>query len=176
MRRTRLQKLTACALCTAVCAVCAQITIPFGGVPLTLQTFAVAFCGALLGLPLGLLPVLGYLVLGAVGVPVFSAFSGGIFVLAGQNGGFLWGFLLLALGCGLCKNRSLWKRLLSCGIGLLLCHLAGVLWYREVTGLSLWASILSASLPFLFKDTVSVWLACFVAKRLEKLCTLFRRA
>ncbi len=171
MRRTRLQKLTACALCIAVCAVCAQITVPLGGIPFTLQTFAVAFCGALLGLPLGLLPVLGYLALGAVGVPVFSAFSGGIFVLAGQNGGFLWGFLLLASGCGLCKNTSFWKRLLCCGLGLLLCHLVGVLWYRGVTGLSLLASILSGSLPFLCKDILSVWLACFAAKRLEKIHT-----
>ena len=81
-----------CAIGAALIAVCAWISIP-ADVPFTLQTFAIfAVCG-LLGGKRGTVSVLVYLLLGAVGVPVFSGMRGGIGVLAGPTGGFLWGYL-----------------------------------------------------------------------------------
>lgn len=86
----------------AVLAVMSQIAIPMpSGVPMTLQTFAVALAGAVLGWKLGALSALVYLLLGAAGVPVFSGMSGGLGVLLGKTGGFIFGFIFMALLCGL---------------------------------------------------------------------------
>ena len=98
----RTRNLTFTALFAAVIAVCAQITVPMpSGVSFTLQTFAVALAGYLLGAKYGTLTVLVYLLLGAVGAPVFSAFHGGFHILLGKTGGYLWGFLPMAFLCGL---------------------------------------------------------------------------
>ncbi len=175
MRRRRLQRLTACALGTALCGVCAQLALPLGGIPMTLQTFAAAFCGSYLGRRAGSVSVLVYLALGGIGLPIFAAFQGGPFLLVGQNGGFLWGFLCLAWACGMGASKrngnraSARKKLLWGGIGLLLCHALGILQYRAVTELSVSAAFLTASLPFLGKDLLSVWLAFLVAGRLKQI-------
>lgn len=82
------------AIMTAITAVFSQISIPMPlGVPMTMQTFAVTLAGVILGAKNGAVSMAVYLLLGAVGVPVFSGMRGGIGVLAGPTGGFLWGYL-----------------------------------------------------------------------------------
>lgn len=81
-------------LTIAIMAVSAWVTIPLGPVPFTLQMFAVTFAIVLLTPAQALAAISGYLLLGAVGLPVFSGMRGGIGVLAGPTGGFLWGYLL----------------------------------------------------------------------------------
>ena len=81
----------------AVLAVLSQISIPLpSGIPVTLQTFAVALCGYALGWKRGLLATAVYVALGLVGLPVFSGFSGGLGKLAGPTGGYILGFLAIA--------------------------------------------------------------------------------
>lgn len=162
----KLRKMTAAALLCAVIAVLAQITIPLpGGVPITLQTFAIALCGCCLGWKWGLVTVGIYLLLGGCGLPVFSSFGGGVGWLLGPTGGFLWGFLPLAFCCGL-RIKNQWTALGVSLIGLAACHLPGVIQFSVVTGNSLWQAFLIASLPYLLKDVVSVWLARWLSKRL----------
>ncbi|MBR6474866.1 MAG: biotin transporter BioY, partial [Lachnospiraceae bacterium] len=84
------------AIGAALIAACSWITIPFM-VPFTLQTFAVFTIVGLLGGRKGFLSILVYILLGAVGLPVFSGFKGGIGVLAGTTGGYIIGFLFIAL-------------------------------------------------------------------------------
>lgn len=156
-------------LFAALIIVCTHLSIPLpSGVPLTLQTFAVALGGFLLGPVYGTLAVAVYLLLGAAGLPVFSGFTGGIGRLVGPTGGFLWGFLLLAVGCGLGRDRTLPLRLLPGVAGLLLCHLLGALWYAYTAGLTFPAAALAVSLPFLPKDLASLVLALAFARLLEK--------
>ncbi len=93
VRASRTRSIAFCALSIAVLAVCAWVTVPFGPVPFTLQTFAVAFVVLALRPKEALASLGGYLLLGAVGLPVFSGMRGGLGVLAGPTGGFLWGFL-----------------------------------------------------------------------------------
>ncbi len=81
-------------LSIALLAVSAWVSIPFGPVPFTLQTFVVVFAFLVLTPKECAAALVGYLALGAVGLPVFSSMRGGIGVLAGPTGGFLWGFLL----------------------------------------------------------------------------------
>ena len=89
---------------TAVLAVLSIVTIPLPtGVPVTLQTFAMAFCGYVLGWKLGGASSALYLILGAIGVPVYAGMSGGFGALLGPAGGFIFGFIPMAMLCELKK-------------------------------------------------------------------------
>ncbi len=167
------------ALMTAIIAVLAQIIIPMPiGVPFTLQTFAVCLSGYLLGIKKGFYSVLCYIGIGACGLPVFSGMQGGIGVLvSGFTGGFLWGFIPLALLCGVGKHMK-WKKngkiltLLSGLTGVLLCHLIGVAQFSSVTSVDLVSAFLVTSLPYILKDIISLFLAYYfsiiISKRLRK--------
>lgn len=91
---SRTRSIAFVALTVAITAVSAWVTVPLGPVPFTLQIFAVAFMVLVLQPKEAIAAITAYLVLGAVGVPVFSGMRGGIGVLAGATGGFLWGYLL----------------------------------------------------------------------------------
>ena len=176
MRPIRLTQYIYAGLFAAVLAVLSQLAIPMpGAVPLTLQTFGVALCAYTLGWKFGTLSYLIYFLLGLSGVPVFSNFTGGINKLFGLTGGFLIGFFLLSIGCGLFTHyRRTWKmrkheQLLSllCGaIGLLLCHLLGVLHLTILANTSFVGSFLLASAPYLLKDFASVVAAFFLGKHI----------
>lgn len=175
MQKFRTIYLTIPALFAALIAALTLIPIPFSflGVPVTLQTFAVAFCGFLLGWKMGLCSVGLYLFLGAVGLPVFAGFQGGFQRLIGPTGGFLFGFLPLAACCGLavCFRRPWHRRvfgiLLGVG-GLLICHLFGVLQLTGVSKLQFWVAVSGASLPFLPKDLLSIFSAFALAFLLRR--------
>ena len=165
----RIRIVTFLAMFVAIITVCAQITVPMpSGVEFTLQTFAVALCGYLLGAKYGAAALLVYLLLGAVGAPVFSAFHGGFHVLVGKTGGYLWGFLPMAALCGLAhfgKGRVLpylW------GLpGLMMCHLCGTLQNMFLAGGGFWALLMVYSVPYLLKDVLSLAAAAMLAHRLR---------
>lgn len=169
--RENTKNLVLAALFTAITAILSQTAIPIpGGVPLTLQTFAVALCGYVLGVKWGLASISAYVLLGAVGVPVFSGFKGGIDTLFGTTGGFIFGFILFALICGLShsfKNRIL-AVLIGIG-GMLVCHLCGVIQFSIVYGSNFINSFLLVSLPYLLKDALSVIAAYFLSVYILKL-------
>ena len=156
------RKLTAAGVFCGVLAVIAQLILPLpSGVPLTLQTFAVALCGFCLGWKYGLATVGVYLLLGGAGLPVFSSFGGGIGWLLGPSGGYLWGFLPLVWGCGS-------KKMPLAFAGLAVCHAMGAVQLSLVAGHSLVQAFLVGSLPYLLKDAVSVWGAYRLAKKIPK--------
>lgn len=158
------------AVFAAVITLCAWISIPVpGGVVVTLQTFAVSLCGYFLGTVAGSAALAVYILLGAAGVPVFSSFNGGMGVLAGPTGGFLYGFFALVLLCGISSrlHTAVGRTLLGC-VGLLVCHLCGVLHFAAVTGSELWAAALAASVPYIIKDVLSIALAQWLSTALKK--------
>lgn len=159
------------ALFTALIAVSAFVTIPLpNGVPVTLQTLAVALTGYCLGVKRGVPALLAYILLGAAGAPVFSGFQSGPAVLVGKTGGFFVGFVFLVVACALgrrCENKAL--QIAVGMLGLLLCHLCGVLWFAHLTGTGFWASVAAVSLPFLLKDAVCIVGAMFLALRLRRI-------
>ena len=142
----------------AVISVLSILSIPMpSGVPVTLQTFAVALGGYVLGAKRGTAATVVYLLLGAVGAPVFAGMVGGLSCFVGYTGGFLWGFLFLALLCGVGIRRRNALLRLVCGMaGLLLCHFLGALQFSLVAGTSFGEGFLLASAPYLFKDVISV--------------------
>ena len=158
--------ITLTALFAVIIAVCSWICVPIGALPITLQTFAAALCGYVLGKGRGGAAVALYLLLGSIGLPVFSAMQGGFGVLLSPAGGFLFGFLAIAFCCGLKKEQ---KGGLFWGFfGIVICHLAGIIQFSLISKISLAAAFLSASLPFLVKDILCVWAAYLVAKRIKK--------
>ena len=148
-------------------SISAQISIPLpSGVPVTLQTFAVAFLGYSTTSKKGIKSILIYLLIGAVGIPVFAQANGGISTLLGLTGGFLFGFIFLIYFCSKAKIfNNLFIKILLGITGLLLCHICGIIQYSVLTGMSLINSAVLVSIPFLAKDIVSVLLAFLVTKK-----------
>ena len=158
----------------AVIAVLAQVALPMpSGVPVTVQTFAIALTGVVLGATLGMAAAGVYILLGAVGVPVFSGFAGGLGILFGKSGGFIWGFLFLALLCGLgCQIKN---KVVGWGlgiVGLAVCHLLGIFQFMVLMKMGFAESALLVSVPFLIKDVVSVAFAFVLGLQIRK--QLFR--
>ena len=163
------------AVCAVLMAVCSWISIP-ATVPFTLQTFAV-FCSlGLLGGKRGTAAILVYLLLGAVGVPVFAGFSGGIGILFGTTGGYLLGFILMGLiywlGERLSRN-SRGVRIISMILGLLLCYAFGTAWFmfvyaRQSGAIALGTALAWCVVPFLLPDLVKMALALLLSGRLRR--------
>lgn len=171
----RLQNIARCALFSALLCICAWIGIPFGDGVVTLQTFALFLTLNLLGGKEGCLVCLVYLLLGAVGLPVFSGFRGGVGMLLGTTGGFLWGFFLGCLvfwGITALLGRGFLPRLFGCIFCCLTCYGCGCLWYVAVyvqTFPTLWTAVTACVLPYVIPDSIKLALALFVSARLHRL-------
>lgn len=166
-------------LFTALMAVCSQIFIPTppGVPPVTMQTFAMFLAGGLLGWKKGTLSVLIYLILGLIGLPVFSRFTGGLGVLFGMTGGYIIGFVFTTLTIGLITEKlgkKLWVLILSMVAGLLLCYTFGTAWFMVVysnqTGpIGLWSALSLCVFPFLLFDAGKIAVAAILVNRLSHL-------
>lgn len=159
------------ALMAALICVAAPFVIPLGAVPLSLATFAVYLAGALLGGWRGAAAVCIYLLIGAVGLPVFSGFAGGLGQLFGVTGGFLVGYIPCALMTGLfCDSfpQRGWSMALGMALGTLCCYALGVIWYTVLTGADIPAALAVCVVPFLPADGLKIAAACGIAAPLKK--------
>lgn len=163
------------ALFTAFIAVCAWITvnIPIGVVPFTMQAFGVLCAAGILGAKRGTAAVALYILIGAVGLPVFSGFNSGIGFIFGATGGFLLGFLLTAFLVGLVVDKLGAKFLIlisAMAVGMLLCYAVGVAWFVFVydSGKGLGGALLSCVVPFLVPDALKILAASIVVNRVSK--------
>jgi biotin transport system substrate-specific component len=176
--RFSLRDMALAALGAALIAVCSWISLPAllpTGVPFTLQTFAVCLLAALFGWRLGLVTVGVYLLLGAVGLPVFAGFKGGVGALLGVTGGYLLGFVFTALIVGLAVRylgRGLPALLGSMLLGLAVCYAFGTLWFVQVYARSSGAvgfgtALAWCVLPYLLPDALKIALAAILTRRLH---------
>ncbi len=156
---------------TAIVSIISALPIGFNilGVPATLQTLAMAFIGYTLGHKKGSLVVFIYILLGAIGIPVFNGFKGGFVVILGVTGGFIFGFLILAFFCGLSmKFKNIFIRIAFGIIGLAICHIVGSIQAGIYLGMSPINAAALVSLPYLPKDILSVILGYFIALAVRK--------
>ncbi|MDD4074664.1 MAG: biotin transporter BioY [Eubacteriales bacterium] len=164
------------ALFSALIVLCTYISIP-AAVPFTMQTFAVFLALAVLGGKNGSIAIVVYILLGAVGLPVFAGGKGGIFALIGPTGGYLTGFILMGLCFRLITNRlgtGTLPIVLALLAGLLLCYAYGTVWFvmlyvRAAKPITLGAALGMCVLPFLLPDALKLTLAMVLAKRLKPL-------
>lgn len=158
-----------------VIAICSWISIP-AAVPFTLQTFAVFLSVILLGGRRGTLSVLIYILIGAIGIPVFSGFRGGLGVLMNNTGGYLIGFLFSALIMWAAERilgTKTWVQAISMVLGLVACYTVGTVWFMVVylrnTGEVGLAAVLGwCVIPFVLPDLVKIALALMLGKMLRK--------
>ena len=154
------------AVFSAIIIVCSFITVP-APVPFTLQTLGVFLAAGLLPTGSAVLSVLVYIMLGAVGLPVFSGMRGGIGYLFGQTGGYIFGFLALVVIAKLVLRGG--KRLLipALFLGLLGCYFMGSLWFMLYTGADSYAEVLTgAVLPFVLPDIAKLILSVVIINRI----------
>lgn len=165
--RARVHDLVFIAVSTALISIFSQVIIPLpSGIPLTLQTFMIALSGFVMGSLKGSAAVLVYIAVGAVGVPVFTGFQGGLGALLGVTGGFIIGFIPLAFMCGINVDNRFLKMFFAL-IGIVLCHSFGVLRFADYSG-DLRSAFFAASLPYLLKDVISVALAAGISVKIKR--------
>lgn len=156
-------------------AICSWISVPTT-VPFTLQTFAVFLAVGVLGGKRGSMAVLIYILLGAVGVPVFAGFQGGIGVILGNTGGYIIGFIFSALimwGMEKLLGKKTWVLAVSMVLGLIVCYAIGTVWFMVVYARNAGAVGLGTVLgwcviPFIIPDLIKIVLALALSKRLAK--------
>lgn len=159
------------ALMAAFTAVAAQIVIPIPPIPFTLQVFAVVLSGLLLGPRYGALAMVIYLLIGAVGAPVFFGFQGGIGHLLGPTGGYLVSYPAAAAVAGLAasaassatRRKALWKSSLAGTAALAVIYASGVTWLMVSTQLPFLVAVVQGVLPFALFDLLKIALAAVVA-------------
>lgn len=162
-------------LSAALIALGAWISIPVGDIPITLQTLIICLISGLFGMKRGTLSILIYIVLGAVGMPVFSNFKAGIGVLAGPTGGYIVGFIFIAIVVGFVSDRmkgKLWAVALAMVCAIVLCYAFGTAWFfiymqsKKVVTLSYVLGL--CVVPYIIPDLVKMAVACVLVNRLKK--------
>lgn len=194
-RYNRTTALVLCGVFAALMAVCSFITIPLGftPIPVNLATLGVFLTGGILGKKYGSISLIVYILLGAVGIPVFAGFKGGLGVLAGPTGGYIIGYLAAAFLTGLfveivfrktsagtesgsrskatgsTKARTLRfiGIILSMIIGLAACYALGTAWFMISTGTGLGAAMISCVIPFLPGDAVKIIVGALLVQKLR---------
>ena len=164
-----------CALFAALTALLSQLAIPLQPVPINLATLAVFLAGGILGATYGALSQLVYVLVGAVGAPVFSSFTGGVGILVGPTGGYIAGYVAAAFLVGLLIQKFGMKihiLVLSMLAGLAACYLLGTAWFMISTGTGLMQSLALCVVPFLFGDALKILAAAILVPRI---CGVLRR-
>ena len=169
------------AVSTAFLCVSAWLSIPFGGIPFTLQIFVLCVFSGLLGCKRAALATLAYLLLGVIGIPVFAGFMGGVGVLLSPTGGYLVGFLPCSILVGLAGSKWLskegWKAKLwlgaFMGLGVVCCYTVGTIWFviltaQESVSVGVWSALMTCVFPYLPLDIVKILFAVLLTVKLRK--------
>ena len=157
-------------------AICSWICIPTTP-PFTMQTFGIFVTVGVLGGRRGSLAVFIYLLLGGIGIPVFSGFTGGLGILLGNNGGYIVGFLLATLimwGMEILLGQKKWVYFLSMLLGLFICYIFGTFWFMTIYAknsgeIGLLTALGWCVFPFVVPDLVKITLAIFFCKKIRKM-------
>lgn len=161
------------ALFAVLIAICSWISIPMT-IPFTMQTFAIFLALGILGGKRGTLSIIVYILLGIIGLPVFSGFKSGLGILLGTTGGYIIGFVISSLLFWLITSRFGKKThvlIISMLIGLLSCYAFGTAWFMYVYTSNSGAIGLITTLgycvfPFIIPDLIKIALAAFLTKKL----------
>lgn len=164
------------AMMTALIVICSWICIPIGNIPITLQTFAVCASVGILGRKKGTIAVVVYIILGIVGLPVFSFFKGGIGALFGVTGGYVIGFIFLAIIAGFIIEKfrkNIPFMIFGFFSGLLCCYFVGSLWflfvYMKEAETAGFLTVMSVGVfPYIIPDMIKITLAAVVSGAVRK--------
>ncbi|MBC1482092.1 biotin transporter BioY [Listeria immobilis] len=165
MRDQKLKFLVVDSLFAVIIALLAQVAIPLGPIPLTGQTFAVGLAATILGAKHGTISVIVYIILGAVGIPVFQGMTAGIGIIFGPTGGFIIGFIFSALLTGWILQKTKFTvsfAIIANILGALVTLMFGVLWLKVSTGLDWPAAFLTGMVPFIIPGIIKAVFAAIL--------------
>lgn len=177
--KLEIKKIVLIALMTATICVISpfSIVVPASPVPISLATFAIYLAVILLGCKDGVLSVFIYVLLGFAGVPVFTAFTGGVAKVLGPTGGYIIGYVFLAVVEGVFVD---WARMRTMGasytraiifvgmlLGTIVLYIFGTFWLAKQSGMTLVAAFFAAVVPFVIGDIVKMILALFVGNKIR---------
>jgi len=164
------------AMMAAVLCVLAPFSIPIGPIPISLATFGLYLVVIILGRKNATIVCLMYLLIGFVGLPVFSGFSGGLVKVFGPTGGYLWGYLLLTTIAGWFVDKFPGKRGM-CALGLMLgtaaCYVVGTIWLEVQMRFDFWTALMAGVVPFLVGDLIKIVMAVWIG---NSICGQIKKA
>lgn len=170
-----LKSMVLMALFAALTCVLAPLSLPIGPVPISLTNLVIYFSVYVLGWKRATITCLVYLLLGIAGLPVFSGFEGGIGKIAGPTGGYLVGFVWMAIVCGLFAEIKTEKKVMSYVLGFVgmvlgtaVTYAFGTAWFCYSTETGIWAALLVCVFPFILGDVVKMAIALVFAPTLAK--------
>ncbi len=171
-RRMSSRAIARSALCCALLACSAWVTIPIGLVPFTLQTLVLAIIAQVMPAKQALFTVIAYVAIGACGIPVFSGFQTGLGVLAGPTGGYIWGFIVAMIPAGAIAHIERVPapvRGVAAGAALLaVSYTLGTLQLMALYSLSAPAALASAVLPFIIPDAIKIVIGTSIASAVRR--------
>lgn len=170
---TRTRTMVIVALMAAVTCILGPLSlaIPVSPVPISLTNLAVYFAIYVLGMKRGTISYVLYMLIGLVGLPVFSGFSGGPGKLFGPTGGYIIGFFFMALICGYFIdkwNKELYMHFIGMALGTAVCYLFGTAWLAYQAGMTFQAALGAGVLPFIPGDLVKIIISLIVGPVLRK--------
>lgn len=148
-----------------------SINIPISPVPISLTNLAIYISVFVLGWKKGTVSYLIYLLVGLVGLPVFSGFSSGFTKLAGPTGGYLIGFILMAVVCGWFVEKfsgKIYMYIIGMALGTGIAYLFGTVWLAKLMNLTFMEGLASGVIPFLPGDIVKVIISVLAGPILQK--------
>ena len=162
--------ITMTALMAAVTCILAPLSIPIGPVPISFTNLAIYLSLYLLGWKKGTVSYLIYLLMGFVGLPVFSGFTGGPAKLAGPTGGYIIGFIVMAVIAGLVIDNchKPWIQLIGMIVGTIVCYLFGTIWFCIVADYTFKAALAVCVIPFIPADLVKMIIAMIIGPMIKK--------
>ena len=168
--RSKTYEITMTALMAAVTCILAPLSIPIGPVPISFTNLAIYLSLSLLVWKKGTISYLIYLLLGLVGLPVFSGFTGGPSKLAGPTGGYIIGFIVMAVIAGLVIDncRKPWIQLIGMIVGTIVCYLFGPIWFCLVANYTFKAALAVCVIPFIPADLVKMIIAMIIGPMIKK--------
>lgn len=173
MKKQALRQLILTAIFAAIIAIFAPITIPTSVVPFTLSLFAIFLCGSLLSPLSAVSATLVYILLGTIGLPIFSMYSGGFSKLIGPTGGFIWAYpfmvLVIALSVKFFKKRSIVSLSIGIALSMMICYTFGTLWYCHLTGATILSGLSVCVVPYVPFDIIKAIVVIATTLGLNKL-------
>ena len=170
-KKLSVQQIAVIGVMTAVTCVLAPFSLPIGPVPISLTNLAIYFALYALGMKKGSISYLVYLLIGLVGLPVFSGFTSGPGKLFGPTGGYLIGFIPMAVIAGIVIDRYIDKKLI-CLLGMIagtaVCYALGTAWLAYQAGMGFQAALMAGVIPFIPGDLVKMVLAMLFGPQIRK--------
>lgn len=161
--------LTECAVMAAVCCVLSVVSVPVGAVPVSLGVLGVLLAGMVLGAKKGSAAVAVFLLIGIIGIPVFTGFRGGIGVLLGLTGGYIWAYLPMAAIAGAAADKPAPVRIAACAAAVALCYTLGTAQFMLLSeNTTLFGALAACVLPFIPFDIVKLLIAVFAGAAVRR--------